>query len=165
MDSELTLLCLVLSLFVLTALVSTIFALVLIRNLGLGAETKSKIMWRHLSIVFAFTLCNLFALYCIILIKTREGRPSGEQSAELISNKLVKLLQALFYSQGLILSLIRLLEPKSFHMYVRLAKNILTCKLKQDEDSACKTEPIRILFNSTLNIEFVYVLLEGIVKF
>ena len=28
-----------------------------------------------------------------------------------------------------------------------------------------KIEPIKILLNSTLNIEFVYVILEGIVKF
>ena len=39
----------------------------------------------------------------------------------------------------------------------------MTWRHKEPEGES--TEPINMLFNSTLNIEFVYVILEGIVKF
>ena len=38
------------------------------------------------------------------------------------------------------------------------------CRCK-DSDEIETIEPIRVLLNSTLNVEFVYVLLDGIVQF
>ena len=40
---------------------------------------------------------------------------------------------------------------------------LVTCRTSEPEGKC--SEPINMLFNSTLNIEFVYVILEGIVKF
>mmetsp|Transcript_13980 Transcript_13980/g.19068 ORF Transcript_13980/g.19068 Transcript_13980/m.19068 type:complete len:292 (-) Transcript_13980:1034-1909(-) len=74
----------------------------------------------------------------------------------------MRILSALFYSQGFILSLIRMLEPGSLAVHLKLFKRLIRCKWDSEECEAI--EPINMLFNSTLNIEFVYVILEGIVK-
>ena len=58
----------------------------------------------------------------------------------------------------------RILEPGTLNLHIRLFRNLIKCK-NLDEADEEKVEPISILFNSTLNIEFVYVILEGIVKF
>jgi len=76
----------------------------------------------------------------------------------------VKLLEALFYSQGFILPLIRLLEPGSFNLNKLLFRKLFSCRKKLEMEEE-EVEPIRMLLDSTLNIEFVYVILEGIVKF
>ena len=57
-----------------------------------------------------------------------------------------------------------MLEPGALKLHIRLFCNIIKCKIL-DEANEEQIEPICILFNSTLNIEFVYVILEGIVKF
>ena len=86
-----------------------------------------------------------------------------DPSTGYINDWYIKLLQALFYAQGVLLPLLRMLEPGSMKLHLRLLSKILRCRIKEAEDEA--VEPICILFNSTLNIEFVYVTLEGIVKF
>ena len=75
-------------------------------------------------------------------------------------------MQALFYSQGFLMPLIRMAEPGSLKMHLKLLWRLVSCRHIKDEDNDdVKISPIRILFNSTLNIEFVYVILEGIVNF
>ena len=56
-----------------------------------------------------------------------------------------------------------MLEPGSLQLYSSLFRKLVTCR-RNDNDGLEKIEPIRILLNSTLNIEIVYVILEGIVK-
>lgn len=59
--------------------------------------------------------------------------------------------------------LIRMFEPGTFKLYCRLLRRFVSCTKKALEEEDLK--PIRMLLDSTLNIEFVYVILEGIVKF
>lgn len=73
------------------------------------------------------------------------------------------ILSSLFYSQGFIFTLTRILEPGAFRLHMSLAKKMFG--FGADESVEDKIEPINLHFNSTLNIEFVYVILEGIVKF
>lgn len=51
-------------LFLILAVVSIVVSSYLINNLGLGRETKSKILWRHIAIVVAYSTCNSYLLYC-----------------------------------------------------------------------------------------------------
>ena len=62
------------------------------------------------------------------------------------------------------MSFMRMLEPGSFKLHYMLLKKTIMCKRDQLKDLKEK-RPIRILLNSTLNIEVVYVILEGIVQF
>ena len=62
------------------------------------------------------------------------------------------------------MTFIRMLEPGSINLHFMLLKKTIMCK--RDELKHLKeAKPIRILLNSTLNIEIVYVILEGIVQF
>ena len=60
-----------------------------------------------------------------------------------------------------------MLEPGSFRLHLRLLKKLFGCQSNNgtNADDQAEIEPINMLFNSTVNIEFVYVILEGIVKF
>ena len=59
-----------------------------------------------------------------------------------------------------------MLEPGSFRLHLRLLKKLFGCQNNgTNADDQAEIEPINMLFNSTVNIEFVYVILEGIVKF
>ena len=73
----------------------------------------------------------------------------------------------LFYSQGLILLMVRMLEPGMLRIHLGLLKKLFRCMFtgEPDDEEEMDIEPINMLFNSTLNIEFVYVILEGIVTF
>ena len=90
----------------------------------------------------------------------------SDRSTDYINTWYVKLFQALFYSQGFILPFLRMLEPGALELHIRLLRRLLKCKkVDAAEEEEIRIEPISILFNSTLNIEFVYVILDGIVKF
>ena len=56
-----------------------------------------------------------------------------------------------------------MIEPGNFKLYCQLFRRLISCKEQSLEEE--KIQPIRMLLDSTLNIEFVYVILEGIVKF
>ena len=71
-------------------------------------------------------------------------------------------LAYLYYSQGLITALISLIEPGALQVYLALIKRLFTCRFSDPEEKSI--EPINVSLHSTLNIEFVYVILEGIVK-
>ena len=148
-------------LFALLAIFSFFF---LMRVLGMGEDTKRKIMYRHLSLIVAFIVCNLYLLIAICGHPECSNKTENVQEdciMEFINDWYMQMFSVLFYSQGLILSLIRMCEPGSVRCYVSLLKRLVMC----DRDRpAAKQEPINMLFNSTLNIEFVYVILEGIVK-
>ena len=60
------------------------------------------------------------------------------------------------------MAVISLLEPGSFRVHMQLIQRLLTCKIYDREGESI--EPINVMLDSTLNIEFVYVILEGIVK-
>ena len=80
---------------------------------------------------------------------------------DFINDWYMQMFSVLFYLQGFILSLIRICEPGSIRCYWSLFTRLVKC---ERERPAVDQEPINMLFNSTLNIEFVYVILEGIVK-
>ena len=92
-DFELILLATMISLIYILAAISIIFGLFLIKNLGLGADTKRMIMWRHASLVIAYTVCNIYVLYCVAV---RKSNDASEQ--DVVSVWYVKVLQALFYA-------------------------------------------------------------------
>ena len=64
-DSELDYLAVLMSLFYVLAAISIVLGLFLIKNIGLGAETKKRIMLRHVGLVLAYTVCNVYVLYCV----------------------------------------------------------------------------------------------------
>ena len=144
--------------FIISSIFCLIFSAYLMRNLGLGKDAKQKILWRHVAIVTGYLVCNLYLLYLIYVpIFSPDYAVTG-----IDVTWFTRLLQALFYSQGFILPLIRVTEPGSRMMYWRMLKNLFTCSKDVKEEKAAQ---VNMLFNSTLNIEFVYVVLEGIVKF
>ena len=155
-SSALVFLSILLSFFYIMAFSSLIVAAYLIWNLGLGQETKSKIVWRHTGIVMAYSICNSYLLLCLF--------DHSDNSVEFINRWYVKLFQALFYTQGVILPFLRMIEPGILKLHVRLFLKLARCRFKEADEEEI-VEPISILLNSTLNIEFVYVILEGIVNF
>ena len=118
------------SLFYVLAAISIILGLYLIKNLGLGAETKKRIMLRHVGLVLAYTVCNIYVLYCV----GKREELGDESDAHIITAWYVKLMQGLFFSQGLILSLVRMLEPGSFQLHYKLLRNAIQCKKDQEAD-------------------------------
>lgn len=51
------------------------------KNLGLGKETKSKILWRHVILLIAFAVCNFFMIY-VVNVKPEPGsdQPTDKDS-------------------------------------------------------------------------------------
>ena len=94
---------------IIMSIIVVILSLFLMKNLGLGKDTKSKILWRHVSLLLAFSICNIFIVFIY------GYQVSHSMRAEGLENKwYVKIMQAFFYSQGFILSVIRMMEPGSF---------------------------------------------------
>ena len=102
---------------------SQIVVAVLISKMGLGKETRRKILWRHTALVTTWCTCNLFLPFCILT-----------NQSDLNSKWYVKLMQALFYSQGFLMPLIRMAEPGSLKMHLKLLRRLVTCKHIVDKD-------------------------------
>ena len=130
--------------------------------LGLGKKTKSQIVWRQISLIIAFSICNAYLIFAVIVHNGCQFK-----GLDCFHNQLFSwygtILGALFYAQGLIFALTRMLEPGQFRLHLGLAQKLFCCKT--DVLIEEKIEPINLHFNSTLNIEFVYVILDGIIKF
>lgn len=62
--------------FYLFALLSIFSFFFLMKVLGMGEDTKRKIMYRHLSLIVAFIVCNLYLLIAII------GHPECRKKTE-----------------------------------------------------------------------------------
>ena len=106
--------------------------------------------------MIAYSVCNSYLLLCLF--------EHTDNSVDFIKRWYIKLFQALFYTQGVILPFLRMIEPGIFQLHLRLFKKLVRCRFKEADEEEI-VEPISILLNSTLNIEFVYVILEGIVNF
>ena len=106
--------------------------------------------------MLAYSICNAYLLLCLF--------EHSDDSVEFINRWYIKLFQALFYTQGVVLPVLRMIEPGIFKLHVRLFLKLVRCRFKEADEEEI-VEPISILLNSTLNIEFVYVILEGIVNF
>ena len=154
--------------FSIFVIVSCIF---LMNTLGLGKETKKKIFLRQIILIVQFLVCNVFLIYAIgthVYCVNRHGEENLQKCFERgVEKWYAKLFAVLFYSQGLILLMVRMLEPGMLRIHLGLLKKLFSCMFtgEPDDEEEIDIEPINMLFNSTLNIEFVYVILEGIVTF
>lgn len=52
-------------LFYIAAIFTILFSYYMMSMLGLGKETKSKIFWREVSLIIAFTVCNIYPMAAI----------------------------------------------------------------------------------------------------
>ena len=107
------------------SIISLIISTLLIKNLGLGKTTKNKILCQYNAFLIAYSICNIYIIYCVTALLEAAG---NEDEDEVIDDWYIILLQALFYSQGFILPLLRILEPSSFKIHMQLYKNLFTCK-------------------------------------
>lgn len=130
--------------------------------IGLGKETKSKIFWRHVIIILLFFVFNIYLVYAILLRITCIR--STEEICDYIEldSWYAIIMASLFYSQGFILVFVRMLEPGSLSIHRDLMRELFNCRNSEPKESCC-IAPINMLFNSTMNIELVYVILEGLV--
>lgn len=144
--------------FIVIVVIMTILIVIMILNLGLATDSKNKILWRHFFYQMTFNVCNFYVLYGVInFYNQTDTRDYNDQLWY------VKLMRGLFYSQGFLLPIVRLVEPGQLSFYLMLLKKIFTCKQVEDYDIESYKE-INILLNSTLNVEIVFVMLEGIVN-
>ena len=137
----------------------------MMKMLGIGSKTKSQILWRNISLVIAFITCNLY-LICALAWQIRCESISNDGKDECVVRALnswySRIMEVLYYSQGIILVLVKLIEPGSLKVHMNLARRLLCCRFKEKEEESI--ESINVRLDSTLNIEFVYVILEGIIK-
>lgn len=147
--------------FYLSSIVSVPTALYLMGNLGMGKKTKRLVLSRHIAVLFIYWVCNLYVLFCIWNLEL--GHDINVNPGKTWP---FDMMLSLFFSQGWILPLFRMIEPGSFKMHRSLMSSLirrLKCQKRQEDE--VEVEHIDILLDSTLNVEFVYVILEGIVKF
>ena len=106
------------TMFYASSLISIFLCLYLMGNLGMGKATKRLILFRHISVVVIYWICNLFVFYNIYLW-------NFDPDAQKRNEWYVKVMQGLFFSQGFILPLFRMLEPGSFKMNLSLMRRLL----------------------------------------
>ena len=142
---------------------------------------------RQFTHVITFMVCNFFPFVSWIIFKFYD-RTKAENSSTIW----LVFLQFLFYSQGFILVCVRLFEPEFFKVIAFKAKELCFNKndlnqsnihqsnglqhesnsflhldtLEFDPAKQCpKLEHMFLTLNSDINVEFVYLILEGISQF
>ena len=149
-------------LFLVLATFTIISFIFMMNMLGLGVETKKKIMRRQMSLVLAYTICNLLPSF-VRMSWYGVCHKDHDCYQDFFYSWYGYILKWLYYSQGFVFAITRILEPGSFKLHISNLRRVFCCRSNSTRRDCM--EPINLLFNSTLNIEFVYVILEGIVKF
>ena len=114
-----------------------------------GAEIKKTIKWRHFINLIGWQILNSFIFVSAIAAKLNIDYKSGSD------HNVLKIFQFIFYSQGLVLPLLRMAEPDFFKIIYEIIW------LRREEPSV-QLNTLEMILKSDINSEFVYIILEGI---
>lgn len=105
--------------------------------LGIGSKTKSQMLLRNISLVVAFMTCNMYLIYALVEQIHCEFKSNDDDKKQCILNALhswySRLMAALYYSQGIILVLLKFIEPGSLKVHMHLTRRLLCCRCKEKE--------------------------------
>ena len=166
------------SVFLIFAILSVAYSWCRMKGSLFSKEVKLLIFKRHITYIIAYAILNSFCLLASIwsMMKWYGTEEMGEWVDRQCSSTYAQFFLWLFLAQGFLLPLVRMFEPAFFKIiynnFLKLIKNedeeiisrpsLRSASLEYGKD---QLEPMSMIFNSALNAEFVYVILEGISQF
>ena len=95
------------------AIISIIFAFRFVRQPGISSEARKTVVRVHITFVLVNIICQMYNIISRMIIPTHQGQQDID-----FSMWYWKTMEALFFGQGLWLSIVRLTEPLYVHTVI-----------------------------------------------
>ena len=150
--------------FVAIFIISLVYGVIKLTRPGISQDVRKKVLGRHALYIIFFFIVNLYTMGSSMLSNKKVLRAFRHGYFQ--NNTFVLILKLLFQVQGIFMPFLRVFEPYFFRVFREKTLDLICCCRKSETSADVKqVAPLFMFLASSLNVELVYIILQGITQF